>query len=94
MSQATPSAGPAPPPASFETLVNLLGVQTLAALGQIAEPGSKEMLPVNLELARHFIDTLAMLETKTKGNLTPGEGQLLTTAISQLRMLYLEGGKK
>lgn len=57
------------PPASFPgPLVSLLATQAMAALGQIpvAQGGSAE---VKLPLAKHFIDTLEVLQTKTQGNL-------------------------
>lgn len=39
--------------------------------------------------ARQLIDTLAVLEEKTKGNLTPDEQELLTTALSELRLRFV-----
>ena len=42
-----------------------------------------------LELAKHMIDTLGVLEEKTKGNLSSEEAQMLTSTLHQLRMAYL-----
>src|ERR1700759_1431473 len=58
-------------------------------LGQIPNPqtGQDE---VNLELARMFIDQLAMIQEKTRGNLTGEEATVLRNAISNLQMAFVE----
>ena len=43
-------------------------------------------------IARHFVDTLAMLEKKTAGNLTADEARMLEEIQHQLRMMILSGG--
>ena len=40
-------------------------------------------------MAKHLIDTLDVLQQKTKGNLTSEESALLTNYLYQLRMLYV-----
>jgi hypothetical protein len=40
--------------------------------------------------ARHTIDTLALLEEKTRGNLAEREKQMLQNALFELRMAFLE----
>ena len=76
------------PPASFSTLVMTLATQAMAALGQLSEPQDGK-ITVELEYGKHLIDTLAMLEEKTKGNLTNDEAAMLENALHQLRMLYV-----
>ena len=44
----------------------------------------------NLDTARHFIDTLEMLEKKTAGNLEQDEQRLLDEVLHQLRMSYMQ----
>ena len=44
----------------------------------------------NLEMAKHNIDLLELLQEKTKGNLTPDEDQLLTHLLFQVRMTYVQ----
>ncbi len=58
-------------------------------LGQIPNPisGEKE---VNLRAARSVIDSLEMLELKTRGNLTETERKLLLMALNNLRPLYMQ----
>ncbi len=48
----------------------------------------------NLVMAKHSIDMLAMLEEKTKGNLTEDESKYLKHVLYELRMNYLEEVKK
>ncbi len=48
----------------------------------------------NLVMAEHSIDMLAMLEEKTKGNLTEDETKYLKHVLYELRMNYLEEVKK
>ena len=81
------------PPASFPALVSLLATQAMAALGQIpvAQGGSAE---VKLPLAKHFIDTLEVLQTKTQGNLNEMEKGMLESMLFELRLAYVKSQKK
>jgi hypothetical protein len=81
------------PPATFEFLAHTLFTQALMALGRIPNPITKKAHR-NLPTARHFIDTLAMLERKTAGNLTEDERRMLEEIQHQLRMMYMseQGG--
>jgi len=58
-------------------------------LGQIPNPRTGEP-DVNLDLARMFIDQLAMIQEKTRGNLTSEEAKVLSNALSNLQMAYVE----
>ena len=58
-------------------------------LGQIPNPKTGEA-EVNLDLARMFIDQLAMIQEKTRGNLTGEEAKVLSNALSNLQMAYVE----
>ena len=58
-------------------------------LGQIPNPKTGEG-EVNLELAKMFIDQLAMVQEKTRGNLTNEETTVLRNALSNLQMAYVE----
>jgi hypothetical protein len=62
-------------------------------LGQIPNPKSGEA-EVNLDLARMFIDQLAMIQEKTRGNLTNEEAKVLSNALSNLQMAYVEVAKE
>ena len=58
-------------------------------LGQIPNPKTGQG-EVNLELAKLFIDQLAMIKENTRGNLTNEEATVLRNAISNLQMAYVE----
>ena len=77
------------PPASFDTLISGLVTQILFALGAIEDPQTKRRYR-NLALAKHHIDTLAVVEEKTSGNLTDEEKKLLDNALYEVRMRYVQ----
>ena len=58
-------------------------------LGQIPNPQSGQG-EVNLELARMFIDQLAMIQEKTRGNLSNEEAAVLRSTLSNLQMAFVE----
>lgn len=76
------------PPASFSFLVTTLATQTMVTLGQIPDPVEQKPV-VRMQLAKHHIDSLDMLQEKTKGNLTSDESKMLDEVIHQLRMLFV-----
>ncbi len=79
---------PEMPPASLPILVTTLATQALANLGQIPDPVENKAV-IRKSLAKHFIDTLAMLEEKTAGNLSEEESSLLSETLHQLRMVFV-----
>ena len=76
------------PPASFSILVSTLSTQAVAAMGFLPDPATGKP-NVNRPMAKHFIDTLGVLEEKTKGNLTDDEAKMLTETLHQLRMGFV-----
>ncbi len=58
-------------------------------LGQIPNPQSGKG-EVNLEVAKMFIDQLAMIQEKTRGNLSNEESTVLRNALSNLQLAYVE----
>jgi hypothetical protein len=58
-------------------------------LGQIPNPQSGEG-EVNLELAKMFIDQLAMIQEKTRGNLSNEEATVLRNTLANLQMAFVE----
>ena len=51
-------------------------------------------VPPDLALAKHLIDTLEVLETKTKGNLDEQESAVLSQVLRELRMIFVEVASK
>ena len=87
-----PHDGPMPP-ATLSFLVTTLATQAMVSLGEVPNPFSGKT-EVRLPEARHFIDTLSMLEEKTAGNRTSEESTLLDGFLHQLRMAYVEAQSK
>ncbi len=81
-------AGRELPPASFVSLVGSLEAQVLFALGAI--PTSRGERYRDLELAKHHVDVLGVLEEKTRGNLTDEEKRTLDDTLYRVRMAYVE----
>lgn len=80
------------PPADFRGLVGTLATQAIMYLGGIADRQSGKVV-VDLEMSRHFIDLLGVLEEKTKGNLTDEESEELSGLLNELRSRYVEFSK-
>lgn len=76
------------PPASFESLLNMLAMQALAALGAFPDPKTGQRVAY-LDLARHHIDLLGVLEEKTQGNLTQDEADGVAQTLYELRQQYV-----
>ncbi len=58
-------------------------------LGQIPNPQTGQG-EVNLDVAKMFIDQLAMIQEKTRGNLTNEETAVLRNTLSNLQMAFVE----
>jgi hypothetical protein len=77
------------PPASFEFLTESLRLQAEMQLG-LMRFGSEEQPPADLDLARHTIDLMAMLQEKTRGNLSLEEQRQLENTLTLLRFRYVQ----
>jgi hypothetical protein len=75
-------------PASFANFMMSIASNAAASLGMMEHPatGKRE---VDLDLGRHWIDVLGMLQQKTRGNLLPQEQQILEGLLADLRMQYV-----
>jgi len=82
----TETAGNAPPTTDFATFVLSLAASALHHMGIDAGATGTGEIEKNLPLARQSIDTLAMLEEKTRGNLEEEESELLGSILYELRM--------
>ena len=80
------------PPVNFENFIFGLYNTALFHLG-IRDPETGKLIQ-NLPVARHTIDTLGMLQEKTKGNLTAPESNLMENLLYELRMNYLRAAKQ
>jgi len=73
---------------SFEHVIQSFYVSAMIAMGAGTEPGQKAR--VDILGARQSIDMLALLQEKTKGNLTQKEEATLQNVLFELRMMFLE----
>ncbi|PID77443.1 MAG: hypothetical protein CSB24_01565 [Deltaproteobacteria bacterium] len=80
------------PEVTFETFVMSLNTSVLYHLGEIADPvtGKRER---NLDLARHGIDTLTMIEKKTEGNLSEDEAKMLKDLLCDAKLKFVNAAK-
>ena len=90
--QDDPSGSAGLPPVDFHTFVLSLGSSALLHLGELEHPDAGAPQK-DLPMAKHTIDLLAMLEQKTKGNLTPAEEKLMESLLYDLRLRYVEATK-
>lgn len=75
-------------PASFVSFIMSIASNAASALGMMEHPVTHQR-EVDLELGKHWIDVLGMLEKKTAGNVTPQEKRMLEGLLADLRMQYL-----
>ena len=78
------------PNINFASFVLSLAATAAVHFGDRLEPGASEPGPIDLEAAGQMIDILALLEEKTRGNLTAEERQLLETILYELRIRFIE----
>ena len=82
---------------SFPTFVVSFASSAAIHFGDLPDPNTGEPAEVNLEGAAQMIDILALLEEKTRGNLTLEERQVLEQVLYELRLRFVEstgGGKR
>ncbi len=77
------------PQVTFATFILSLNTSALMHLGEIPDPDNQEP-ECNLQLARHAIDTIAMLKEKTAGNLSEDEKALIDHILFDLRMRFVK----
>lgn len=77
------------PKIDFSTFIFSLNSSVYVQLGLLEDPSTGEK-DKNLPMAKQTIDILAMLEEKTRGNLTTEEEQMLKHMLYDLRVLYVK----
>jgi hypothetical protein len=83
-------------PIDFYTFVLSLGSAAFVHLGDAPHPETGKPVEPDLLVAKQSIDILAMLQEKTKGNLTEEEARVLDTLLTDLRIRFVQksAGKK
>lgn len=80
-------------PIDFSTLILSFATSALMNLGIAPDPQTGKTTK-NVEVAKQNIEILAILETKTKGNLSPEEAELLKNILAEVRLRFVEASKK
>jgi hypothetical protein len=75
-------------PASFYNFLSTLATNAAASLGAVPHPATGQR-SLDLETGKYWLDVLAMIREKTKGNLHPQEARLLDGLLADLRMQYV-----
>jgi hypothetical protein len=78
---------------SFNAFVVSLATTAAVHFGDVADPESGEKQTTNFDAAGHAIEMLALLEEKTKGNLTDDEVRFIRQVLYELRLRYVEAKK-
>ena len=76
-------------PASFVNFLSTLATNAAASLGAVPHPATGQR-SLDLESGKYWLDILAMMRDKTKGNLHPQESRLLEGILGDLRMQYVQ----
>jgi hypothetical protein len=81
---------------SFTQFVISLASSAAIHFGDLPDPATGKPADPNLDGASQMIEILALLEEKTRGNLTAEERQVLEQVLYELRLRFVEasGGRK
>ncbi len=80
------------PEVTFPAFILSLNTSVLYHLGEISDPATGKREP-DYDLAKHGIDTLSLLESKTKGNLSKEEEELLKNILYDVKLKYVKAVK-
>lgn len=78
------------PGISFAGFIISLATTAAVHFGDVADPSTGERHQPDLTAAHQMIDLIALLQDKTKGNLTPEESKLVEDLLYELRMRYVQ----
>src|SRR5438067_10174203 len=85
-----PDQRPPEPALSFSAFVLSLASTAAIHFGDLPDPISGQPAPLNLDGAAQMIEILALLEQKTRGNLTAEERQMLEQVLYELRLRFVQ----
>jgi len=72
----------------FSSFILSLASSAFYYMGDTPDPDGKK--EINFELAKHTIDTIAMLEEKTRGNLREDEIKIIEDILYKLRTRFIK----
>ena len=73
----------------FLNLVQQFYQSALIFMGKVENPQTKK-IEINKDMARYFIDSLEMLQFKTKNNLSEQENQMLSKIVQDLKLDFVK----
>ena len=88
------SESPGRQPVSFLAFILSLASNAAVHFGDLPDPMTNQTRPPDLDAAAQLIEIIAMLEEKTRGNLSAEERQLVDQVLFELRMRYVEAKKQ
>lgn len=86
------SKGEAPSEIDFSTLIYSFATGALISMGLAPDPQTQKVQK-NIPMAKQNIEILAMLQSKTKGNLTPDEAKFLENILTEVRLRFVEASR-
>ena len=78
------------PGISFAGFVISLATTAAVHFGDMPDPNTGERIEPDLVAAHQMIDLIALLQDKTKGNLTADESKLVDDLLYELRMRFVQ----
>jgi hypothetical protein len=75
---------------SFAKFIISLATTAAVHFGDFADPNTGEIQQPDLHAAHQMIELIAMLQDKTKGNLTPEEAKLVDDLLYELRLRFVQ----
>ena len=94
LSRQTPVSGSDRQPVSFVAFIISLASNAAVHFGDLPDPVTHERRTPDLDAAAQLIEVIAMLDEKTRGNLSAEERQLVDQVLFELRMRYVEAKKQ
>jgi hypothetical protein len=77
------------PDPSLLELVQMIVMQVSVGLGGMQDPATGQAIPPSLPLAKHYIDLLGVLQTKTAGNLDENEKKIIDGTMRELQSAFV-----
>ena len=78
---------------SFANFILWLGTMAAVQFGDVPDPSTGERAEPNLAAASEMVEILAMLQEKTKGNLSDLERKLVDDLLYDLRLRFVDAQK-
>ncbi len=78
------------PEPSLAEVVQMIAIQATMALGGVKDPQTGQPIPPHMPLAKHYIDLLELLQTKTVGKVDEQERMIIDGTLQELRMIFVQ----